>query len=136
MSLTLREVVDDHILKMDDFIGTQVKDMKELQRQLSELELQKSSIERTLQENLETGTASKAQLQAFIDALKGDLQSSLEGVKKAATDITINLEKFADDNKTQRQPEAAAEANGSIEGGGKRMKRSRRSNRGRKSMRK
>ena len=133
--MSIREAVDTHITKMNDFIETQVRDMKELRRQLDASLLQVSSMEEDIKGHIARGTASREELQALVDGLRVELQSSLEGAKTVATKITTRLDKFAAGD--EAAPEAAAEdAAAAAPGGGKRMKRSRRSNRGRKSMRK
>lgn len=135
--MTLRAAVDTHITKMNDFIETQVRDMKELRRQLDASLLQVSSMEEDIKGHIAKGTASREELQALVDGLNGELQSSLEGAKTVATNITTRLDKFAAGDEVAAGDEAAPEAAAAPEaGGGKRMKRSRRSNRGRKSMRK
>jgi hypothetical protein len=135
MSLSLHSVVDAHLEEMNAFIQTQVDNMKELQRNLTRAESQVSTIEQTLQQHQEIGSASKAELEATIAALNGDLQSSLEGAQNVAANVTRHLTEFAEKQNAQQQSEERPDAE-EHKVGGKRMKRSRRSNRGRKSMRK
>jgi len=126
--MSLHETVDNHLKDMTEFINLRIADMKGLERNLTQADSELSSIKEALEGNLKSGATTKEQFVAEIAALNSELAASLENARTIAQNVTGHLDRFAADTKKQLE--------GVIEGGGKRMKRSRRSNRGRKSVRK
>jgi hypothetical protein len=119
--MSLHSVVDAHLRDMTEFISIQITEMKKLKQELS-------SAQQVIDGHVQSGAQTKEQLETEIASLKSDIQASLTDAQTIATNVQGHLADFAADT--------AKQLTGVIEGGGKRMKRSRRSNRGRKSVRK
>ena len=116
----LGQVVQDHFLKVNNFIQGRLEEIKALKANLSNASDEVTKITEKLESDAATGNASKATYEAIIAGLKSELAASLTTAQQAADTVQHKLSEFA---KT-------------VPSGGNRMKRSRRSNRRRKTIRK
>ena len=118
----LGKVVQDHFLKVNNFIQGRIDEIKALKANLSNATDEVTKITEQLESDAATGNASKATYEAIIAGLKSELAASLTTAQQAADTVQYKLNEFA---KTEL-----------ANSGGNRMKRSRRSNRRRKTIRK
>ena len=118
----LGKVVQDHFLKVNNFIQGRIDEIKALKANLSNARDEVTKITEQLESHAATGNSSEATYKAIIAGLKIELAASLTTAQQAADTVQYKLDEFA---KTEL-----------ANSGGNRMKRSRRSNRRRKTIRK